>query len=71
MTSAIEGLCDIGMASREIKDSELEKGLKGTVIAIDGIAVIVNHDSPIDNLTSTQVKEIFTGASTVWSDVIR
>ena len=48
MTSAIEGVCDIGMASRDLKDSEIEKGLTGTTIAMDGIAVIVNNDSPVE-----------------------
>lgn len=66
MTSAIEGACDIGMASRELKDSELSAGLTPTVIATDGIAVIVHNDNPLDTLTSAQVKEIFTGAATTW-----
>ncbi len=48
MTSAIEGVCDIGMASRDLKDSELEAGLTPTVIAMDGIAVVVNNDSPVE-----------------------
>ena len=52
MTSAIEGVCDIGMASRDLKDSEIEKGLTGTTIAMDGIAVIVNNDSPVEELSS-------------------
>ena len=52
MTSAIDGLCDIGMASRDLKDSELEAGLTATVIAKDGIAVIVNNDSGVEELTS-------------------
>lgn len=69
MTSAIEGVCDIGMASRELKDSELSAGLNATVIAMDGIAVIVNNDSPVDELTSENVKSIFTGEVTDWSDV--
>lgn len=69
MTSAIEGVCDIGMASRELKDSELEAGLTPTVIAMDGIAVIVNNDSPVEELTSENVKEIFTGEITDWADV--
>ena len=69
MTSAIEGICDIGMASRALKDSEIEKGLKPTVIAMDGIAVIVNNNSVIDELTSEQVKSIFTGNSTTWSEI--
>jgi phosphate transport system substrate-binding protein len=70
MTSAVEGICDIGMASRELKDSEIEKGLKATVIAMDGIAVIVNNDFIVDELTSEQVKAIFTGEVTNWSEVI-
>lgn len=70
MTSAIDGICDIGMASRELKDSELEEGLVPTVIATDGIAVVVNNNSPVDEMTSEQVKSIFTGESTVWSEVI-
>lgn len=67
MTSAIEGICDIGMASRELKDSEIEKGLTPTVIAMDGIAVIVNKDNPVNGLTVAQVKDVFTGAATDWS----
>lgn len=69
MTSAIEGVCDIGMASRDLKDSELESGLTATVIAMDGIAVIVNNDSPVAELTSENVKAIFTGEITDWADV--
>jgi phosphate transport system substrate-binding protein len=67
MNAAIDGICDIGMASRELKDSEVEKGLAGTVIAMDGIAVIVNHDNPVDNLSKEQVKDVFTGAVGDWS----
>ena len=70
MTDAIDGTCDIGMASRELKDSETSEGLTPTVIALDGIAVIVNNDSPVTNLTRQQVKDIFTGVSAVWSDVL-
>ncbi|MDO4267078.1 MAG: substrate-binding domain-containing protein [Eubacteriales bacterium] len=69
VTSAIEGVCDIGMASRELKDSETEAGVKATVIAMDGIAVIVNNDSPVTDLTSDNVKAIFTGEVTDWEDV--
>ena len=65
--SVMEGMCDIGMASRELKDSELAAGLTPTVIAMDGIAVVVNHNNTVDNLTSEQVKEIFTGKLTDWS----
>ena len=67
--SAIDGLCDIGMASRELKDSELEAGLTPTVIAQDGIAIIVNNDSGITELTSEQVKDIYTGNITAWEEL--
>lgn len=69
MTSAIEGACDIGMASREVKDSEKSQGLKETTIAMDGIAVIVNLDNEIDNLTSDQILKIYTGEIKNWDDV--
>ena len=69
MTKAAEGTLDIGMASRELKDSEKAKGLKNTKIAIDGIAVIVNKDNSLDSITSAQVKAIFTGQTTDWSQV--
>ncbi len=69
MTSAMEGMCDIGMASRELKDSELAAGLTPTVIAMDGIAVVVNHNNAVSDLTTEQVKDIFTGAVTDWSAV--
>jgi phosphate transport system substrate-binding protein len=67
MNSTIDGICQIGMASRELKREELEKGLKGTVIATDGIAVIVNKENPVSNLTRDQVKAIFTGQVTAWN----
>ena len=57
------------MASRDLKDSELEAGLTPTVIAMDGIAVVVNNESPVTELTSENVKDIFTGAITDWADV--
>lgn len=66
MTSTIEGVCDIGMASRELKDSELEAGLKPTVIAMDGIAVIVNHDNPVADMTQDEVRAIYMGEVTEW-----
>lgn len=69
MTSTINGACDIGMASREVKESELAEGLVPTVIAMDGIAVIVNNDSSVDNLTSEQIKRIYTGEITDWSEI--
>lgn len=67
--SAIDGTCDLGMASRELKDSETSQGVKPVVIAMDGIAVVVNNDSVVNGLTSEQVKGIFTGEITDWSDV--
>ncbi len=70
MSDAIDGTCDIGMASRDLKDSETEKGLTATVIAMDGITVIVNNDSPVEGLTSEQVKNIFTGDAVIWEDVL-
>lgn len=67
ITNAIEGTADIGMASRDLKDEETSKGVSSTVIAIDGIAVIVNKDNKVDGLTSEQVKTIFTGKTTSWN----
>jgi ABC-type phosphate transport system, periplasmic component len=68
ITGAIDGTCDIGMASRELKDSELPY-LTSTQIALDGIAVIVNHANPATNLKKEQVKSIFTGKTLIWSEV--
>jgi len=69
MTSAIEGIYDIGMASRELKDSEIEKGLTPIVIAMDGIAVIVNNNNEVSGMTSEQVRSIYVGETTSWSEV--
>ena len=69
MTAAIDGTCDIGMASRELKDSEKSAGLTNQVIALDGIAVIVNNKNSASNITSEQVKAIFTGETTDWNNV--
>ena len=69
MTSTIDGAYDIGMASRELKDSELEAGLTPTVIAQDGIAVIVNKENALTGLTSEQVLSIYTGETTDWSEL--
>lgn len=66
MTSTIEGVCEIGMASRELKDSELEAGLVPTVIAMDGIAVIVNHENPVADMTQDEVRAIYMGEVTEW-----
>ena len=69
MTSAIDGICDIGMASRALKDSEIEAGLTGTTIAMDGIAVIVNLENDTETLTTEQIMNIYTGAITDWSEL--
>lgn len=69
MTNTINGMCDIGMASRELKQEELDAGLVNTVIATDGIAIIVNNESPIDELTSEQVRDIYLGNITDWSEL--
>ena len=69
MQSAIDGICDIGMASRDLKDSEKEVGLNGQTIAMDGIAVIVNQNNDLTTLTLAQVKSIFTGEATEWENV--
>jgi len=69
ITGAIDGLLDIGMSSREIRDSEMEQLDMQLTIAMDGIAVIINNANPTTNLTSEQVREIFTGELTRWSDV--
>ena len=71
MTAAMEGTCDIGMASRELKDSETEGGLTAQVIAMDGIAVVVNNSNPMDEMSSDNVKDIFTGAVTTWDEVAK
>lgn len=71
VTSAAEGICDIGMASRELKDEEKELGLTATVIAKDGIAVVVNNTNETEDLTSDQVKAVFTGETTEWEDLAK
>ncbi|MCR4735324.1 MAG: substrate-binding domain-containing protein [Treponema sp.] len=71
VTNAINGNCDLGMASRGIKDSEKAKGVKEVTIAIDGIAVIVNKKNPAENMTKSQVEEIFTGKTIKWSEIIK
>ncbi len=69
VTSALEGVCDIGMASRELKEEETAKGAQGQVIAMDGIAVVVNNENPVDDLSSEQVKDIYVGDTTDWSEL--
>ena len=69
VTSALEGVCDIGMASRDLKDEETAKGAQGQVIAMDGIAVVVNNENPVEDLTAEQVKDIYVGDTTDWSEL--
>ncbi|WP_086245195.1 substrate-binding domain-containing protein [Campylobacter devanensis] len=69
INSAIEKIADIAMVSREFKDSELKNGLKTQVLALDGLAVIVNKSNPIDSLSKDSVKKIFTGDITTWEKV--
>ena len=68
MTGAINGTCDIGMASRALKDSEKAE-LIDTQIALDGIAIIVNNDNPTDDVTKEQVRQIYVGELTKWNEI--
>lgn len=68
MTGAIDGTFAIGMASRELKDEETAE-LTGTAIALDGIAVVVNPANTVEDLTMDQIKGIYTGEITDWSEV--
>ncbi len=70
MNMALAGTCDIGMASRALKDSEVSGGLTPTVIAQDGIAVIIAPGTTLDSLTSSQVKAVYTGSATKWEDAL-
>ena len=64
-----EGRCDIGLASRSLKDDEKSSGLTGTVLAYDGIAVVVSPENPVSDLTIEQIADIYTGKITNWKDV--
>lgn len=68
INSAIQGVCDIGMASRDLKDTETSQGVTGTKIAIDGIAIIVNKANPAVGLEREQVRKIYVGDLTKWSE---
>ena len=70
VTGAQDGTCDIGLSSRALKDEETAS-LTGTQIALDGIAVIVNNDSGVEELTSEQVKDVYTGNITTWEDLTK
>lgn len=69
ITSTINGSCEIGMSSRDLKDEELAEGLIPVTIALDGIAVIVNPESAVEDLTSEQIRRIYTGEITDWSQI--
>ena len=69
VSSAIEGTCDIGMASRALKDTETAEGVNEVTIAKDGIAVIVNNDNPVEDLTTETVKNIYVGDILTWSEI--
>ena len=69
VSGALDGTYTIGMASRELKDTETAEGAQATVLAMDGIAVVVNPANTVANLSVDQIKSIYTGEATVWSDV--
>lgn len=71
MNSVIDGICDIGMASRELKESEVEAGLRGATIAMDGIAVVANLECGVDEMSSEQVRRIYTGEAATWEDALQ
>jgi len=66
ITSTVEGACDIGMSSRDLKEEEKREGIKQLQISLDGIAVIVNNENGVEDLTSEQIRSIFTGETTTW-----
>lgn len=69
INSVLDGIADIGMVSRELKDTEVKKGLKVQVLATDGLAVIVNKNNALDSLSKEQVKKVFMGEITDWEEV--
>ena len=69
ITAVQEGTCDIGLSSRALKDEEMAAGLKETVLAYDGIAIIVHPDNPVSDLTIEQIAQLYTGEITNWKDV--
>ena len=69
IAAVAEGRCDIGLSSRNLKDAEKEQGLVGTVLAYDGIAVIINPENTVEDLTVEQIAAIYTGEITNWSEV--
>lgn len=71
ISSAASGMCDVGMSSRELKEEEKSQGLTSLTIAMDGIAIIVNKANPAEDLTSEQIKSVFTGETTSWGDILK
>ena len=71
INSVLQGIADIGMVSRELKDKELDSGVKAEVLAIDGLAVIVNPQNKIEDLSKAQVKDIFSGKVAKWEDLAK
>lgn len=69
VTSTIDGICDIGMASRELADSEASEGISAQAIALDGIAVVVNKANPLANITKDDVMKIYMGDITTWDEI--
>lgn len=69
ITAVSEGRCDIGLSSRDLKDEEKQSGLKGTVVALDGIAIVVNPENTVEDLTVEQIADLYTGKITNWKDV--
>lgn len=69
ITAVSEGRCDIGLSSRALKDDEKKSGLKETILALDGIAIIVNPSNSVEGLTTEQIAKIYTGEITNWSEV--
>lgn len=69
ITAVAEGRCDIGLSSRDLKDEEKAKGLTGTVLAYDGIAIIINPANPISDLTLEDIAKIYTGEIKNWNEV--
>ena len=69
ITAVQEGTCDIGLSSRALKDEETSAGLKETILAYDGIAIIVHPDNPVNDLTIEQIAQLYTGEVTNWKDV--
>lgn len=67
--AALSGVCDIGLSSRALKDSEIAQGAQAHLVALDGVAVVVNENNPVDGLTVEQIAGIFTGDITNWRDV--